>query len=71
MGEFVIVDKDGYVEKCLSDDVKKVVEHFGMERCTILKIDNGKIEWAHWTYEGVIWKEPRLIDIKKLQKIRV
>ncbi len=63
MDEFIIVDEEGHVEKCISDDKKKVVEHFGLSRYTILKIDKGKIEWAHWTYEGVEWKEPELIDI--------
>ena len=63
MSEFIIVDEDGYVVKCISGSEKEVVEFYDLSRYTVIKLDNGQIKYAHWTYNGVVWKEPILTFI--------
>ena len=66
--EYIIIPEDGYgeecVQKCNTDKEKELIEHFGLSHYNILRVNNGKIENAHWTYEGVVWEEPIEIDMR-------
>lgn len=57
--EYIIIDEEGYVEKCNTDREKDLLESFGLAHYNILRLNNGKIQYAHWTYEDVKWKDPK------------
>ena len=56
--EYIIIDGEGIVEKCNTDNEKELIEHLGLSYYNILRLNNGKIQNAHWTYEGIIREEP-------------
>ncbi len=54
--EYIIIDEEGYVEKCNTDKEKELIETFGLAHNNILRLNNGKIQNAYWTYDEVIWE---------------
>lgn len=60
MTKYVIIDEnpEEAVKMCESNNEEELIEHFGLSHCTILRINNEKVEWAHWIYKGVEWKIP-------------
>ncbi len=67
--EYIIVDENPEepVKMCNTNNVVELINYFGLSHYTILRVNNGKIEWAHWTYEGVEWLEPEKI-IERMNK---
>lgn len=58
--EYIIVNEDPEqeVKKINTNDEVELIEHFGLSHYTILRLKDMKIEFAHWTYNGVEWLEP-------------
>ncbi len=65
--EYIIISENSEepVKKCNTIDEIGLVEYFGLAHFTILRLVNGKIEWAHWTYSGIEWLTPDEIKYEK------
>ncbi len=64
--EYIIVDEnpEEEVKKCNTDNEEGLTEYFDFAHYTILKLTNEKIEYPHYTCNGVEWRTPK--EIKEI-----